>query len=238
MTIPKWIFMAIAFCFVLSPILGKAAQSSADVSASPELKESARRSILGDKSKSNILDDEYVIGNGDLLSVSIFGEGDMSAMSASPGSQASGAQAAPGSVEVRLDGEISLKHIGDVKAAGLTLTQLADYLKKLYSPIFDDPTVTTVLLKSNRKYSVMGKVLKPGVYPLDFQISLVQAIARSEGFNEWSNQQVTVVRKDVHERDKEMFKKNTLDFDYSDFLKGKDLQKNIFIQADDIIVAH
>jgi polysaccharide biosynthesis/export protein len=240
MSFSKWIFMGIIFCFVLSPFMGKCAQSSADVSASEELKESARKEILDATTKGAAREDEYVIGNGDLLSVGIFGEGDMAAAPIAAGSPSGGANTHPaGSVEVRSDGRISLKHIGDVYVSGLTLTQLADYLKKLYSPLFDDPTVTTVLLKSNsRKYSVLGKVLKPGVFPLDFQISLVQAIARCEGFNEWANREVTVVRKDVHEKDKGLFKKNTLEFDYDDYLDGKDLQKNIFIQADDLIVAH
>jgi polysaccharide export outer membrane protein len=240
MSFSKWIFIGIIFGFLLGPVVGKCAQSSADVSASRELKESARKEILNAQDKDAAQEDEYVIGNGDLLSVGIFGEGDMAAAPIVAGNSSGGANTQPsGGVEVRSDGRISLKHIGDVYVSGLTLTQLADYLKKLYSPLFDDPTVTTVLLKSNsRKYSVLGKVLKPGVFPLDFQISLVQAIARCEGFNEWANREVTVVRKDVHERDKDLFKKNTLEFDYDDYLDGKDLQKNIFIQADDLIVAH
>jgi polysaccharide biosynthesis/export protein len=247
MSFSKWIVMGIVFCFCLSPIAGKCAQSSADVSASKELKESARKEVLNAKAKDADQEAEYVIGNGDLLSVSIFGEGDMAAVPIAAGHVSGGANAntaggvagTAGGVEVRSDGRISLKHIGDVNASGLTLTQLADYLKKLYSPLFDDPAVTTVLIKSNsRKYSVLGKVLKPGVFPLDFQISLVQAIARCEGFNEWANHEVTVVRKDVRDQDKELFKKNKLEFDYDDYLKGKDLQKNIYIQADDLIVAH
>jgi polysaccharide biosynthesis/export protein len=241
MSFSKWIVIGIVFCFFLSPIAGICAQSSADVSASKELKESARKEVLSAIAKDADQGEEYVIGNGDLLSVSIFGEGDMAAVPTAAGSPSGGGTNPHpmGGVEVRSDGQISLKHIGDVNVSGLTLTQLADYLKKLYSPLFDDPAVTTVLIKSNsRKYSVLGKVLKPGVFPLDFQISLVQAIARCEGFNEWANREVTVVRKDVRERDKELFKKNTLEFDYDDFLKGKDLQKNIYIQAEDLIVAH
>jgi polysaccharide biosynthesis/export protein len=243
MSFSKWIVIAIVFCLTLIPIVGKCAQSSADVSASKELKESARKEIMSVKAKEDAQGEDYVIGNGDLLSVSIFGEGDMAAMPTAGGHNASGSTAGGtntlGSVEVRMDGQISLKHIGDVNVYGMTLTQLADYLKKLYSPLFDDPTVTTVLVKSNsRKYSVMGKVKKPGVFPLDSQISLVQAIARCEDFNEWANREVTVIRKDVRERDKNLFKKNTLEFDYDDFLKGKDLQNNINIQADDLIVAH
>ena len=233
------------FCLASLPVIGQCAQSTADVSASKELKDSARKAIMG--SHANDMSTDYVIGIGDLLSVSIFGEGDMAAPSALGNAAASTDEKASGgsrgnamaSIEVREDGQISLKHIGDVKAVGMTLTQLADYLKKLYSPIFDNPTVTTVLVKSNSsKYSVMGKVVKPGVYPLTVQVSLVEAIASCGGFNEWSNREVTVIRKDVREPNREMFKNNTLEFDYDDFLKGKDVQKNINVQSGDVIVVH
>lgn len=242
MSFSKWVFAILVFWSALLPIIGQCAQSTADVSASKELKDSARKEILGPRSDD--VRENYVIGIGDLLSVSIYGEGDMAAPSpagnAAAGNPAAGAKSdAMSSIEVRVDGQISLKHIGDVRAVGMTLTQLADYLKKLYAPIFDNPTVTTVLVRSNSsRYVVMGKVVKSGAYPLTVQLSLVEAIARCEGFNEWSSRKVTVIRKDVHTQDAEMFKKNTLDFDYDDFLKGKDLQKNIDVQSGDVIVVH
>ena len=244
MSFPKWILAGIMFCFVIAPFAGQCAQSTADVSASNELKEKARKDILGVKSSDITQSENYVIGVGDLLSVTIFGEGDMAAPSAAGNAAAAsptgGANPnAIASVEVRVDGEISLKHIGDVKAVGMTLTQLADYLKKLYAPIFDSPVVTTVLVRSNSsKYSVMGKAAKSGVFPLTVQMSLVEAIARCEGFNEWSNRQITVIRKDVHEQDKDLFKNHTLDFDYNDFLKGKNVERNIDVQSGDVIVVH
>ena len=243
MSFPKWILAGIMFCFVAVPFVGQCAQSSADVSASKELKEKARKDILGAKSNDITQSEDYVIGIGDLLSVSVFGEGDMAA----PSSAGNATGAATGTtnansmanIEVRVDGDISLKHIGDVKAVGMTLMQLADYLKKLYAPIFDDPTVTTVLVRSNSsKYSVMGKVMKSGTFPLTVEISLVEAIARCEGFNEWANRKLTVIRKDVHEQDRDKFRNNTLVFDYKDFLKGENLQKNINVQAGDVIEAH
>ena len=233
-----------AFCLASLPVIGQCAQSSADVSASKELKESARKAILGARSNEITQSPDYLIGIGDLLSVSIFGEGDMAAPSALGNAAAANPQGgtnpnAMASVEVRVDGQISLKHIGDVEVVGMTLTQLADYLKKLYAPIFDNPTVTTVLVKSNSsKYSVLGKVNKPGVYPLTVHMSLVEAIALCTDFGEWSNRKVTVIRKNVYEQDKEMFKNNILEFDYDDFLKGKDVQKNIDIQSGDVLVVH
>jgi polysaccharide biosynthesis/export protein len=118
------------------------------------------------------------------------------------------------------------------------LTQLADYLKELYSSVFADPNVSVVLVQGNsQRYTVMGKAVKPGVYLLDYPINIVQAIARCGGFTEWAKTDITLVRKDP-KRDKKLFKGNTLAFDYGDFLDGEDLEKNILIEPDDILIVH
>ena len=140
-------------------------------------------------------------------------------------------------VQVRIDGKVSLRHIGDVEAAGLTLTQLADYLKIIYATVFDDPVVTTVLVQSNsQRYTVMGKVTTPGVFQLDYPVTIVQAIARSGGFTEWANSKITLVRKDGP-KDK-LFEGNTFKFDYDGFMKGKNLERNILVQPGDTLIVH
>ena len=238
MSMSKWILVSAVLCFLMIPVVGKCAESSADVSASKALKESARKEVLANP-KDAAKEDEYVIGIGDLLNVSIYGEGDMAATSSSVSDTTSTTtKSGVSPIQVRVDGDISLKHIGDVKAVGMTFTQLADYLKILYSQIYDNPIVTAVLVKTNRKYSIMGKVAKPGVYPLNDTISLVQAIADSGGFTEWANREVTVIRKHVHKKDDKLFKNGVHDFDYDAFLDGNDMQNNIDIQANDVIVAH
>lgn len=208
-----------------------AAQSTADVSASAELKKKGRAEILSARKTDEAGVDEYIVGQGDYLSVSVYGEGDMAAFS-------SDGQAIP-RVHVRVDGRVSLKHVGDVHAAGLTLTELADYLKVLYATIYDDPIITTVLLEGKSKqYTIMGKVITPGIFPLKSQVSLVQAVASSGGFNEWASNDITVVREKIREADKRIFSGNTLKFDYDEFLKGKNLKRNIYIQPGDIVIVH
>ncbi len=141
-------------------------------------------------------------------------------------------------VQVRIDGRLSLKHIGEVEAVGMTLTELADYLKILYSTVYSDPIVSVLLVQSNSKrYTVMGKVNIPGIFYLDYPINLVQVVARCGGFTEWANSEMTVVR-DGEEKNSPLFKGNTLKFDYDDFLKGKALERNITIQPGDIIIVH
>ena len=113
---------------------------------------------------------------------------------ARPGGEGVGVRTARRGVGVLLDGRISLKHIGDVEVVGLTLTELADYLKTLYQTVFADPIVTTTLVQSNSlRYTVMGNVAGPGIFYLDYPITLVQVIARSGGFTEWANKEMTLV---------------------------------------------
>ncbi len=217
-----------------------AAQSTADVPATKELKAKARQKILAQAKAGVKGADEYVIGYGDVLGVQVYGEGDMSveAPAMTRGAESGdGPRSGAGGVIVRDDGEISLKHIGDVDAVGFTLTQLADYLKIIYATVYDDPVVTVVLGQSNsQRYTVMGKVAKPGIFYLDYPINLVQVVARCGGFTEWANSEITVVRKNAG--DNKLFKNNTLQFDYDDFLAGKELDKNISLKSGDIVIVH
>jgi polysaccharide export outer membrane protein len=217
-----------------------AAQSTADVPMTEELKTKARQSVLGKSAASRTSEKEYVIGHGDILQVLVYGEGDMSAA----GPQGGQAQRSPdsprsgkGGVPVRMDGRVSLLHIGDVEAVGFTLTQLADYLKVLFATVYDDPVVTVVLAQSNsRRYTVMGKVANPGIFYLDYPINLVQVVARCGGFTEWANLELTVVREGMDKN--KLFSGNTLKFDYDDFLNGKKVERNILIKSGDFIIAH
>ncbi len=232
--------LGIVLTAAVCPAILFSAQSTADISATEELKENTRQTIL-EKAGKGKQKDEYVIGQGDILGISVYGEGDMAVSPTQGEARAEGSgsiQSSGSGVQVRMDGKVSLKHIGDIKAENLTLTQLADYLKVIYATVFDDPVVTTTLVQSNsQRYTVMGKVATPGVFVLDYPTNIVQAVARSGGFTEWANSDITLVRKDAPEMDG-LFKGNTLEFDYDDFLKGKNLEKNISIKSGDIVIVH
>ncbi len=234
------VLLGVVLTATACPVSLFSAQSTADISATQELKDNTRKTILEGAGKTKH-ENEYVIGQGDILGISVYGEGDMSVSPVEGGNRGESSVSIKSSgsgVQVRTDGMISLKHIGDIKAEALTLTQLADYLKIIYATVFDDPVVTTVLVQSNsQRYTVMGKVAKPGVYLVDYPIDIVQAIAIGGDFTEWANSNVTLVRKDAPKQDK-LFKGNTLEFDYDDFLKGKNLERNIPIKSGDIIIVH
>jgi polysaccharide export outer membrane protein len=227
------------------------AQSSADVVVDEATKEALRQEIVGTAQK-GMLDKAYTIGYGDILSVSVYGEGNMAVTGTGQSTPSltggvgtdvpeSQARSVADGIEVHLDGTISLLHIGDIRAVGMTTAQLADYLKKLYSSVFADPIITVTLVQSNsRRYTVMGKVNNPGIFHLDFPVTAVQAVARSGGFTEWASHEVSVIRQGSGESTvKGSSGKNTvIKFDYDDFLKGKGLDKNVYIQANDVVIVH
>ncbi len=226
-----------------------AAESTSDVPVDKAMKEQLRQEIMGKQVKA-LADDEYVIGYRDIVYVEIYGEGSMGVGAGSPASAIANPEEGGGDfirgrgagAEVRMDGRMSLKHIGDVYVVGMTLTQLADYLQKVYNSIYENPSVTTTLVQSNsRQYTLMGQVKAPGLFHLDFPLTLVKAIARAGGFTEWANSEVTIIRQQNGGSPtlgkKDNGKGETFEFDYDDFLKGKDLDNNILIKPGDIIVA-
>jgi polysaccharide biosynthesis/export protein len=225
-----------------------AAQSAADVALSTERKGALLKDTIGARAEHIQNQEEYTIGHGDVLSVSIFEEGDMSASSvATTGRQVQSTEApradaprvAESGTRVMMDGRISLREIGDIEVVGLTLAELANYLKKLYATIYENPIVTTALVQSNSmRYTVMGNVTSPGVFLLDYPLNVVQVVAKAGGFSQWASKEITIVRKNLKDEDKETFKENTLMFDYGEFIKGKSLDKNIFIRSGDIIVVN
>lgn len=232
-------FLLSVLMLLLAGDRGWSAQSSADVPITQKSIDEARAAVIGE-SAAKPPEGEYMVGHGDVLSVQIYGEGDMAAANVvadRDDRREDGLRSGMG-VQVRIDGRVSLKHVGDIDAVGFTLTQLADYLKKIYSSVYDDPIVSVVLVQSNsQRYTVMGKVEKPGVFYLDYPINLVQVIARSGGFSEWAKSEIRLVRKEPAKND-EMFDGNTLSFDYGDFLDGKSLEKNVLVKPGDIIIVN
>lgn len=243
------IWLMTVVCLVLGVSSGAlGANSSTDAAASDQMKEQLRGEIVGNKVFPGE-ESEYVIGHGDILSVSVYGEGSMAATTAAvPASGLEGEQQAArggqgnpgGGVVVRADGRVSLLHIGDVNILGMTMTQATEYLKKLYATVYSNPMVTVALIQSNsRRYTVMGQIRTPGVFNFDYPVTVVQAIARSGGFTEWANHKITVVRAgDGIKTPKGEEGKSTVKFDYDDLVKGRNLEKNIYLQSGDIVVVH
>jgi len=186
-------------------------QSAARSAVSVDLG-SATRSVDGSTKPH---DGAFIIGKGDVLAISVWKQPDISR-----------------SLPVRSDGRISLPLVGEVQAAGLTPLKLeADITSKLQAYL-TEPEVTVIVEKINsEKFNILGRVAKPGSYPLTDPTTVLDAIALAGGCREFAkNKSVYVLRVNPDGS------QSRLPFNYQNVIKGKNLEQNILLQPHDTIV--
>ena len=97
--------------------------------------------------------------------------------------------------KIQANGMVSLPTIGDVSAAGKSITSFQSQLTTLYQPHLQDPTVIVSMGTAAAGVYVSGEVLKPGKYPLDRPMTALEAIMEAGGFTKFANpKQVMVIR--------------------------------------------
>ncbi|MCX6880718.1 MAG: polysaccharide export protein [Verrucomicrobia bacterium] len=97
--------------------------------------------------------------------------------------------------KIQPTGKISLPTIGEVTAAGRSVTSLQQQLTTLYQPHLQDSTVTVSLAATAAGVYVSGAVLRPGKLPLDRPLTVLEAVMEAGGFSPMANpRQVVVVR--------------------------------------------
>ena len=165
------------------------------------------------KRPAQTVDDLYILGPGDLLSIDVWKEPELSK-----------------EVSVRLDGKISLPLVNEIVATGLTCAELRSYLTKKYGDYVDVPTVSVTLIENrSKRIYLIGKIAKPGEYLLQKHMTLLQAISLAGGPIEWADtSDIRLIRRiDGIEK--------TFKVDYDAIVTSKDLSQNIQLQPDDTI---
>jgi len=158
---------------------------------------------------------EYRIGVGDLLTVSVWDQKDVS----------------QDGVPVRPDGMISLPLVRDVRAQGLTCTQLADRLTELLQVYVTKPTVTVVVKEINSlTIYVLGQVKSSGALPLKSRVRLLQAISMAGGFTPYAHGDAMVVLR------KNGTNEQRIPVNYSRIVSGRSPEQNILLQAGDTVI--
>ncbi|MFZ0738893.1 MAG: polysaccharide biosynthesis/export family protein [Candidatus Acidiferrales bacterium] len=88
-------------------------------------------------------------------------------------------------VTVQPDGYITLRYVGDLRAAGHTLPELTESIKTAYSKILHDPVISVDPKDFEKPYFVVGgQVGKPGKFDWRGEVTLSQAIAMAGGFTD------------------------------------------------------
>jgi len=162
-----------------------------------------------------VVDQErYVIGPEDVLYIHVWKEDALSR-----------------TVPVRMDGNISLPLIHEMKAAGLTPLQLEAAITERLKGFYENPNVSVTVMEPNSfKVYISGEVMKPGVYRLREETTILQIIPMAGGFTDWAKRKkILVIRK-------ENGKEKRFTVDYRKAMKGDDPNSNVVLKPGDTII--
>jgi len=159
--------------------------------------------------------EDYLIGEGDVLQISVWGEPTASVPVAT----------------VRTDGKISMPLIKEVTVAGLTPTQVEKYIQAQLANIIRSPDVTVIVAQINsKKIYLTGAVKREGPLKFTYRMTVLQAISEAGGLTDYAKRKEIYV---LHTEDGRQFK---LPFNYIAVLKGEHMEQNIKLSPGDTIV--
>jgi polysaccharide export outer membrane protein len=161
-----------------------------------------------------VQDSSYKIGPNDVLNIFVWKETDLTR-----------------DVTVMPDGNITFPLIGEVTAQGRTATELKNIIADKLQNFVTAPEVTVVVRESRSQvvYTV-GKLTRPGPYPLAPGMTVMQALSAAGGFAEWADtKNIIIVRR-------EGGKETQLRFNYKEFTSGEKLEQNILLKPGDTLV--
>ena len=135
------------------------------------------------------------------------------------------------SVLVRPDGGLSYPLVGDIKAEGLSVSDLAGLVTEKLGKFIPDPSVTvTVQNLTGNKVYVIGKVNRPGEFQANRIMDVVQALSVAGGMTPYAaSNRIKVLRRENGEL-------SAIPFRYGDIEKGENLEQNIVLQSGDIVL--
>lgn len=160
-------------------------------------------------------DSSYIIGNDDKLAISVWKEPDLTR-----------------SILVRSDGKISLPLVGEIQATGRTPLQLEMDISTRLRNYITVPEVTVIVEAINsKKYNILGQVGRPGAYALTLSTTIMDAIAAAGGFKDFAKTKGVYILRQQPDGTQ-----TRLNFNYKDFIKGKNLDQNVKIEPQDTII--
>jgi polysaccharide biosynthesis/export protein len=159
-------------------------------------------------------DAAYVIGSSDVLAITVWKEPEISR-----------------SIPVRPDGRISLPLAGEIQAAGRTPLQLEQDIASKLKSYITNPDVNVIVQQINsEKFNILGRVVRPGSYPLAGATTVLDAIATAGGFQDFAKQRgVYILRQGPGGQTR-------LTFNYKEVIKGKHLDQNVKLESGDTVI--
>ena len=168
----------------------------------------------GNANADNSSRSSYLIGPGDILSISVWKEEGMEL-----------------EVLVRPDGEITFPLAGEINAGGLSTKELSDVLVEKLKKYIPNPSVTVSVLKSvSNKIYVIGKVNRPGEFTATGYMDVLQALTMAGGLTPYADSdEIKIIRRTESGTTVKLF-------DYDEVVSGDRLDMNIILKAGDTVV--
>lgn len=160
------------------------------------------------------LPDDYVIGEEDVLNITVWKERDLS-----------------NAVVVRPDGIITVPLVGEMKVAGMTPIQLQAALTERLKPFVTVPQVSVAVNQiTSRKVYLIGQAAKEGTFSLNSSTTVLQLIAQAGGLRDYAK------RKKIYILRKRGGEQVRYSFNYDDVIRGRKMEQNILLAPGDTVV--
>src|SRR5262245_53143834 len=165
---------------------------------------------------------EYRIAPGDVLQVFVWREPDLSR-----------------ELRVRPDGYVSAPLLGDLFAVSKTPKRLAAEFGQALSQYVNNPVVTVTLGQSSiLRFYVLGKVNKPGEFPLIGRTTVTQALALAGGFLDYAKpEEIKILRQELSvAQGRAKTHEVVVPVNYKAISQGQSLQQNIALKPGDVVM--
>ncbi len=154
----------------------------------------------------------YKIGAADILKISVWDEDKFS-----------------GQMTVQQNGKFTMPLVGDIDAGDKTPKEVEAAVAKALTKYVVKPLVTvTVMEVGSKKYYLVGMVNHPGEYALATPTTILDAISKSGGLQDFANKKKIYVLRGTQK----------LMFNYKDVINGKNMEQNIFLKPEDHVVVN
>jgi polysaccharide export outer membrane protein len=199
-----------------STMTGGFSAASATPSAAPSLTGEAPVASAADGPVPTTLSADYKIGPNDLLEVEVFGVEELKR-----------------TVRVNSTGHISLPLIGTIPVAGMTSSDAQALIANEYAKDYIQNPQVSIFIKefTSQRITVDGAVVRPGIYPLVGQITLLRALAMAGGGAQLSDLEQVVLFRITPDG-----KSETQRYDVNKIRTGE--APDPMLQGDDIVVVN
>jgi polysaccharide export outer membrane protein len=158
--------------------------------------------------------EDYVIGEEDVLTVTVWKEKDLS-----------------GTAVVRPDGKITVPLVGELYVVGMKPAQLQKMLEEKFKPFITMAQVSVTVNQINsRKIYLIGQVVREGTVPINNSMTILQVLAGAGGLRDFAK------RKKIYLLRKQGDEEIRFPFDYDAAIRGRNTEQNIRVEPGDTIV--